>query len=397
MNKQVQAFAIYIHIPWCVSKCHYCDFNSHASEPDWQQYLRSLQAECEYWQQDPRVAGRRVSSIYFGGGTPSLAPAGLIASMIRLWQPYLLPDAEISLEANPGTLDAKRFVDYYKAGVNRLSIGIQSLDVDELIWLGRIHTADEARQTIITAQQVGFENISVDFMYGLPKQTLEQWRVALHSMCQLPVQHISCYQLTLEEGTTLTARNSRRPLALPDEDLAKQLFELTNEILSSYSYNRYEISNFFQHSGSEKSEFLDWRSHHNDNYWLYGDYIGLGAGAAGKLDLPDGGVWRYVNISAPQHYMQEYMQEKSGNKLLASEECLLPDHAAREAAWLGLRRSEGLDANRFITRFGTQQWQEVQYNLRHWQASGHVQIDTKKITLAPHAFVLADSISEMVL
>ncbi|MDQ7000238.1 MAG: radical SAM family heme chaperone HemW, partial [Mariprofundus sp.] len=203
-----------MHIPFCLHKCHYCDFNSHERlQPDWDAYRNALITELKHWSNTPQFSGRTLYSIFFGGGTPSLAPPSLIETVIDAARDCcgIENDAEITLEANPGTADSGNFRAYRQAGVNRLSIGIQSLDTTELRWLERIHGSDEAIQAYHIARDAGFSNINLDLMYGLPGQNLQDWLTTLHTAIELSPEHLSCYQLTVEPHTRLAATHAQNP------------------------------------------------------------------------------------------------------------------------------------------------------------------------------------------
>ncbi len=286
--------SLYIHIPWCVRKCPYCDFNSHqqAEALPERDYIRALLTDLE--QQLPAVWGRRVNTVFIGGGTPSLFSADAIHDLlahIRALLP-LRPDAEITLEANPGTVDNARFVGFRQAGVTRLSIGIQSFNHRALQALGRIHDENQAIQAVEAAQRAGFENVNVDIMFGLPQQSIAQALQDLRTAMSLQPSHVSWYQLTLEPNTLFY----QQPPKLPDEDLLSDMFLLGQDLLAQQGYERYEVSAYAK----------DGRGcQHNLNYWLFGDYIGIGAGAHGKIsDAQHGTVTRYSQLRHPRAYLE---------------------------------------------------------------------------------------------
>lgn len=266
--------SLYVHFPWCVRKCPYCDFNSHEARDGIPEaaYLAALIADLE--QSLPLVWGRSIVSVFIGGGTPSLlAPESVDAllSAVRA-RLTLLPGAEITLEANPGTAEAGRFAAYRAAGVNRLSVGVQSLNPNHLAALGRIHDAAEARRAVELALK-HFDSVNIDMMYALPGQTLEEARADIREAAAFGTPHLSAYHLTLEPNTAF----HRAPPPLPDADLASQMQDRVEDALASFGYGHYEISAFAR-PGSE--------CRHNLNYWLFGDYLGIGAGAHGKLSSP---------------------------------------------------------------------------------------------------------------
>ena len=283
--------ALYVHIPWCVRKCPYCDFNSHERSgvlPE-AEYLEALNRDLEA--SLPDIWGRRVVSIFIGGGTPSLfSPASIDAllSAVRA-RVTLEPDAEITLEANPGTVEVARFRGFRSAGVNRISIGIQSFDDRMLVALGRIHSADEARRAI-DAALASFDNVNLDLMYGLPSQTAHTARDDLEQAIACGVPHISAYQLTIEPNTVFWSK----PPELPEHDLAADMQLAVEEILARAGYEHYETSAFARFGR---------RCRHNVNYWEFGDYLGIGAGAHGKLSFADR-VTRHSRAKQPGEYMK---------------------------------------------------------------------------------------------
>nr|WP_211162133.1 radical SAM family heme chaperone HemW [Aromatoleum petrolei] len=295
--------ALYVHYPWCVKKCPYCDFNSHAQrggEIPESAYIDALLADLETAL--PQVWGRRVHSIFFGGGTPSLMSAqGLdrLLTGIRMLLP-LDPLAEVTLEANPGTVEAGRFRDYRAAGVNRLSLGIQSFDDRQLAQLGRIHGGDEARRAIDTAL-AHFERVNLDLMYALPRQALAEALADLDTALAFGVTHLSCYHLTLEPNTPF----AHEPPPLPDDDLSADMQEAIEERLAGAGFRHYETSAFAK-PGQE--------CRHNLNYWTFGDYLGIGAGAHGKLSS-HAGIVREMRHKHPTRYLEgaqrrEFVQER---------------------------------------------------------------------------------------
>ena len=375
---------LYIHIPFCARKCHYCDFNSHVrASPPWTDYQAALLAELSHWAQQPQFAGRPLASLFFGGGTPSLAPAGLISAVIaesaRLFGHT--PDIEISLEANPGTVEASHFADFRAAGINRLSIGVQSFDDDELAWLERIHSAAEAEAAFAAARRAGFTNLNLDLMFALPGQSLSEWFATLDRAISLAPEHLSCYQLTIEEQTQLAARHRANPIAIPVEEEAVDFLLATRKRLTAAGYPAYEISNFSRPGH---------HCRHNDGYWRYDDYIGIGAGAAGKWDAADGGVVRYSNLRAPESYLKATSEQGSA---IASSERLDRRQAMAEALWLALRRTEGCERSAFRNRFGIDPCDAFAPRLQRWLAQGALQLDAQKLALGDSGIALADEIA----
>jgi len=289
--------SLYIHIPWCVRKCPYCDFNSHEARggiPE-REYVAALVRDLELAL--PQIWGRNVYTVFFGGGTPSLLSGEAVTEILRQVR-MLLPldiNAEITLEANPGTVEADKFAQFREAGVNRLSLGIQSFNDTHLQALGRIHTADEAKQAINIAQQY-FDNINLDLMYALPRQTLDEAMQDVQTALSFKPQHLSCYHLTLEPNTLF----AHQPPPLPDDDASSDMQQRIEEILAAHGYEHYETSAFAQPKR---------RSRHNLNYWQFGDYLGIGAGAHSKLSFHDK-VLRQMRYKQPQAYMDAAMRSE---------------------------------------------------------------------------------------
>jgi putative oxygen-independent coproporphyrinogen III oxidase len=282
--------SLYVHIPWCVRKCPYCDFNSHEARGELpeQQYAQALMADLEVAL--PSIWGRRVHSVFFGGGTPSLLSARVldeILSGIRARLP-LDPGAEITLEANPGTFEADKFAQFRRLGINRLSIGIQSFNPRHLVALGRIHDDREARAAIEIAR-ANFDNINLDLMYGLPGQTLLEAEADLAAGIEFAPRHLSAYHLTIEPNTYF----HRYPPPVPGEALAADMQEMIEGLLAEHDYTHYETSAFARPG---------YESRHNSNYWLFGDYLGIGAGAHSKISFADR-VTRQMRWKHPREYL----------------------------------------------------------------------------------------------
>ena len=325
--------SLYIHIPWCVRKCPYCDFNSHEARGEFpeQEYVAALIRDLEMAL--PQIWGRKVYTVFFGGGTPSLLSGESVAEILRQIR-MLLPldiNAEITLEANPGTVEAARFAAYREAGVNRLSMGIQSFNDAHLQALGRIHSADEARQAITIAQQ-HFDNINLDLMYALPNQAVEEALQDVQTALSFSPRHLSCYHLTLEPNT----RFHRTPPSLPDDDASSDMQQHIEALLAAHGYQHYETSAF---------ALPKKRSRHNLNYWQFGDYLGVGAGAHSKLSFPDK-VIRQMRYKQPQ----EYMQQAAQGVPIQSEHEVSCDELAFEFMMNALRLNEGFDSVLFQER-----------------------------------------------
>ena len=327
--------SLYIHIPWCVRKCPYCDFNSHESRnpiPE-QAYVDTLIADLE--QATPNIWGRKVRSIFFGGGTPSLFSAEAIdriLSNVRALVP-LEYDAEITLEANPGTFEAERFAGFKAAGVNRLSLGIQSFHEPHLKALGRIHDSAEARHAAVHAIEI-FGNVNLDLMYALPGQTLQEALADIQQAIDLGPTHISAYHLTLEPNTPFY----HKPPELPDDDTSAEMQEAIEQLLARHGYEHYETSAF-----GKKNR----RCRHNLNYWLFGDYLGIGAGAHSKLSFHDR-IIRQSRIKQPNAYMKALTE----NRHIDSEHSLEVEDLSFEFMMNALRLTEGFDPELFSRMTG---------------------------------------------
>ena len=327
--------ALYVHIPWCIRKCPYCDFNSHEAKGDVPEaaYIEALIADLELAL--PSIWGRRIHSIFIGGGTPSLFSAAAIdrlLSAIRARVP-LAPDAEITLEANPGTFEREKFAGFRAAGVNRLSLGIQSFNPEHLRALGRVHDENEARAAGDAALAI-FGNVNFDLMYALPRQTQEQAEADAAAALALGPPHLSFYQLTLEPNTLF----HRHPPPLPDDDAAADIESVVHAALAQAGYRQYEISAHAR-AGSE--------CRHNLNYWRFGDYLGIGAGAHSKLSFPDR-IVREVRYKQPKQYFE---QIAAGAPLIESAD-VGRDDIGFEFMLNALRLTEGVPAALFAERTG---------------------------------------------
>lgn len=300
MCAEFPPLSLYIHIPWCVQKCPYCDFNSHT--------LKTPIADVDYvhhlltdFEQDLTLtAGRPIRTLFIGGGTPSLFSAQAIQRLLDgvRARVTLAPQAEITLEANPGTVETTRFHHFYQSGVNRLSIGVQSFHLEKLQRLGRIHGPEEAINAALLAQTLPLTSFNLDLMHGLPEQTLRQALADLQQAMALDPPHLSWYQLTLEPNTLFAAK----PPTLPDEETLWMIYTQGDELLRAAGYQRYEISAYAQPGH---------QCQHNLNYWRFGDYLGIGCGAHGKLTQRDGSIIRTVKTRHPSGYMRgDYLQKR---------------------------------------------------------------------------------------
>ncbi|SKB84800.1 radical SAM family heme chaperone HemW [Sphingopyxis flava] len=330
-----EPLALYVHWPFCVSKCPYCDFNSHVRDRvDQDAWRAALLADLRY--EAALLGKRRVSSIFFGGGTPSLMPPATVAAIIAeaeaLWG--LADDCEITLEANPNSVEVAAFADLAAAGVNRISIGVQSFDPEVLAFLGRAHSGEEARRAIAAAQ-ASFARTSFDLIYARPGQSLSDWEAELGEALAFGTGHLSLYQLTIEPGTRFWALAAKGELVLPDGDVAADLFDVTQAMTRAAGLPRYEVSNHAR-PGEE--------SRHNLTYWRYGDYAGIGPGAHGR---------RLAQASERHKKPENFIAavERSGHGLRIESD-LQPHERATEAMLMGLRLTEGVDLARVERRSG---------------------------------------------
>jgi oxygen-independent coproporphyrinogen-3 oxidase len=350
--------ALYVHIPWCVRKCPYCDFNSHEQKGPLQEqsYVEALLRDLE--QLLPHVWGRRLTSVFIGGGTPSLfAPESIdrLLSGVRA-RLTLEPDAEITLEANPGTVEAARFRGFREAGVNRISVGVQSFDERMLKALGRIHDAAEARRAI-EAALASFDNVNLDLMYGLPGQDADMARADLEAGIGTGVPHLSAYQLTIEPNTAFFSK----PPKLPEHDACADMQLETEKILRSEGYEHYETSAFARPGH---------RSRHNLNYWQFGDYLGIGAGAHGKISFPDR-ITRHSRMKQPREYLA------AANTLVEERE-VAANEVPFEFMLNALRLVEGFEVKLFGERTGLQ-LAAIEKSLQKAEEKGLLERDWQRI------------------
>ncbi len=327
--------SLYVHVPWCVRKCPYCDFNSHALEatPPEADYLAAI---VEDLQQDRAlIQGRAVQTVFIGGGTPSLMSPAFYQQLFDALRQELsiAADAEITLEANPGTVDQDRFQGFFQAGINRLSLGIQSFDRQQLKTLGRIHDDQAAHEAIEAAMQAGFRNFNLDLMHGLPGQTPEAALADLEAALAWQPPHLSWYQLTLEPNTEFYSR----PPELPDDDRLWAIYQAGAQRLQSAGFSDYEVSAWSQPGQS---------SRHNLNYWSFGDYLALGAGGHGKVTLADGSIRRYWKTRQPGAYLNRIGSRTAGSQTIQ------PDELALEFMMNALRLRAGVAEPVFVERTG---------------------------------------------
>lgn len=339
--KTISPLALYIHFPWCVRKCPYCDFNSHAlrGEVPEETYIEALLADLEIDQQ--RVADRTLTSIFMGGGTPSLFSEKSIEKLLmEIHQRFtVVKDIEITLEANPGTIDYQRFVGYRAAGVNRLSIGVQSFQKEKLIALGRIHDDGEAIRAIQAAKAAGFTNFNIDLMFGLPNQSMADALFDLQTAIDLSPSHLSWYQLTIEPNTFF----AHKPPILPEDERIWEMQEQGYELLAKNNFVQYEISAYCHDHNYCR---------HNKNYWEFGDYLGIGAGAHGKItDKKTGNITRMWKVKNPKDYLSS-LDKKDIVSFIGGDEIIKKEQLPFEFMLNALRLYQNIPVKLFEDQTG---------------------------------------------
>ena len=367
----MQPLAIYIHIPFCARKCAYCDFVSWAGRQDvWKTYFDALLGEMDSWKDELRT--REVRSVFFGGGTPSLVPAEYIASALNRLRSYavLSPDCEITMEANPGTVTAEKLKICRDAGVNRLSIGVQSFDAALLKSLGRIHTPEEAEEAVFLAREAGFSNISIDLMYALPGQDMAKWLETLKTAVSLPVQHISAYSLIVEEDTEMYRRVENGEVSIPDDDAVNEMQRMAVDFLLKNGFERYEISNY------ARPVFV---SRHNICYWEVGEYLGLGCAAHSLVNNE-----RFANPPELDKYI-------AGERMLGRESRSISDRM-EERIMLETRMTRGLNLQKWREDFGVNFCKNRKQALRKLERYGLIEMENNYLKLTTMGLELQDSV-----
>lgn len=348
---------LYVHIPFCVRKCQYCDFLSGPSDEETKdRYIEALLKEIRAAE---HTEVYEIVSVFIGGGTPSALKAEAIASIMRTLQEqfFFCEDAEVTIEANPGTVDLEKLTIYRNVGINRLSLGLQSTDAEELKLLGRIHSYEEFLKSYEWAREAGFSNINIDLMFAIPGQTGEAWRQHLYQVAELNPEHISAYSLIIEEGTPFAEQN----LDLPDEDTEYQMYEDTAEILERYGYRQYEISNYAKQG---------YMCRHNAGYWQRREYLGFGLGASS--------LYRGMRFSNTRR-MQEYLKESRNPDQIRKDVTVLSrNERIEEFMFLGLRMTEGISEKKFEENFDVRLMDVYGDILQKYEETGFVEhIETK--------------------
>lgn len=371
---------VYIHIPFCMKKCHYCDFLSFSSSEEQQKrYFKALETEMDaFFHSEAYAHFGQISTIFIGGGTPSFPPAEYICNLLS-HIPYLAE--EVTIEANPGTLDFKKLTAYRKAGINRLSMGLQSSNNQELRLLGRIHTWEQFLENFEQARTTGFENINIDLMSGLPRQSLADWSRILEDVTRLSPEHISAYSLIIEEGTPFFSKYDMHPEKLPSEEDTAAMYELTGEFLSQYGYYQYEISNY----AKPGRECL-----HNLGYWYRTDYIGFGLGASSLLCET-----RFRNTDCMEEYLlAAEMGPDMPDSIRKQIEPLTIQEQIEETMFLGLRCRRGISSIDFHNRFQIEMTDIYGDIISKYQRQGFLEWDREYLRLTEHAMLVSNVIMQ---
>ena len=366
--------ALYIHIPWCVRKCPYCDFNSHEKKGELpeQAYIEAMLEDLD--QDLEFIQGRELQSIFIGGGTPSLFSPQAYQTLFKELRARLhfAPDIEITLEANPGTVEQASFDGYRHAGINRLSIGVQSFDAKQLQKLGRIHSNDDALRAIACARNAGFDNFNVDLMHGLNDQTQDDALRDLQIAIDAGAPHISWYQLTIEPNTEFF----KRPPSLPVETEMHRIQSAGFDLLAESSFGRYEVSAFAK-AGHQ--------ARHNLNYWQFGDYLAIGAGAHGKISQVNGELIRYQKTRKPEDYLSRAPSRTSKTDIIARADLPL------EFMMNALRLQTGFSASLFESRTGLA-WQTINHTIDKFISTGLLQLVGGNYSPTPRGYDMLDSV-----
>ena len=370
--------ALYVHIPFCLSKCNYCDFNTYEGiENLMPSFVDALVAEIHLW--TARLDGPEITSIFFGGGTPSYLPAESIARVMEAIDASasVAPNAEITLEANPDDVDAVKSASWIDAGFNRISIGVQSFHDPLLGALSRRHSSDDASDAVATARDAGFGSINIDLMYGLPNQSSSMWETTLRRAVELETEHLSLYGLQIEPGTPLHRDVHRGTLPTPSDDLAADMYELAIETLDDAGYEHYEISNWAKPGH---------RSEHNLAYWLNKPYLGVGPGAHSSMS-----GCRFANMKSPRRYINTVAE---GSIAVDFTEITSSDMAMSETMMLGMRLAEGVSATEFRERFGRSLESVYGSEIRWLERSGLVERAGDRIRLTDRGKLLGNTVFE---
>ncbi len=376
---------LYLHIPFCEHKCIYCDFYSIENLKVIDAYLNAL--DCEIGMYAERAAGENFGTIYFGGGTPSLlSPAQLGRILSRLYSRYsITPDAEITVETNPGTIDKQKLKEYRALGINRLSIGIQSFHEDELAFLTRIHSAREAKECVHVAHQVGFDNVSLDLIFALPNQSVRRWQANLYQAVELEPQHISAYSLIVERGTPLARMVAAKQVSPVPVEKDALMYETTMDLLAAEGYEHYEVSNYARPG---------YRSRHNSNYWNHTNYLAFGPSAHSfwsSLQAPESRRW--WNVANLRTYIEKLSR---GAAPVAGDEILTGEQLLEEAIMLGLR-SDGVDIDHLYEQFGLDFSKNLRFTIQELLEDGFAVMEGCRLRLTDRGYLVCDEVCNRML
>jgi oxygen-independent coproporphyrinogen-3 oxidase len=382
-------FGVYVHFPYCRKRCPYCDFATHARERiPHERYARAVLDELRA--RAPLFAGRRLRSVYFGGGTPGLWRVGCLAEVLAAVRATFAPagEIEITVECNPGELPDEQLGALRAAGVNRLSLGVQSLEPKHLVTLGRLHGADEPRDAVRRARAAGFDNLSLDLMFGLPSQTVDELERDLDGILALSPEHLSIYNLTVEERTPFGAMQRAGTLLLPDAGVVAEMYDLVDRRARAAGYDHYEISNFARPGR---------RAVHNSLYWAGGEYLGLGSSAHSHRILLDGSGERFATVRSVDDYFRVVERAGSTESLaddpaLQLHERLTADALEREGMWLGLRLLDGVVRAAHAARHGVDPAERHADELARLGREGLVEVTPELIRLTPRGVLFADEV-----
>jgi oxygen-independent coproporphyrinogen-3 oxidase len=380
----LKQLSIYIHYPFCKAKCPYCDFNSHVqSEINHQDFLECYNLELEFFAK--KIGKRKITSIFFGGGTPSLMPSFLVAGILEkisnLW--IIANDCEITLEANPTSVESQKFKDFKELGINRLSLGIQAFNGEDLKFLGRQHSLQESIAAIELAKKF-FNNFSFDLIYARPKQKIEDWRKELMQALEFSTNHLSLYQLTIEKGTQFFSDFKRQKFVMPDENLASEFYDVTNETMNGNGFEHYEVSNYAK---------KNYQSKHNLCYWQSGEYIGIGAGAHSRICFENENSRKrnaIMMIHQPQLWLQKVKEKQVG---IQSMQIVEDIELIEEILLMGLRLKGGIEIKK-IEEISNKKFIEIFEikKLTELQKQNFIEIDSKKIVIPAEKWLIMNSI-----
>ena len=377
-RRATQALTIYVHIPFCIQKCGYCDFNAYLyGDHLAHTYLAALEREITHAASKRPWTEYSVLSVYFGGGTPStLAPTDLTRLLGMIGDSFpVQAEAEISLEADPGTIDLASLETLRAGGFNRLSLGVQAFDDDLLDKLDRLHSAAEARGALVWARRAGFLDLNLDLMFGLPGQSMTAWETSLQEAIAFAPTHVSVYGLTIEERTPFYRRQQLGKLALPDEETQAAMFERADQLLTAAGYVHYEISNY---------AMPGWRSRHNLHYWRHGEYLGFGAGAHAYLE-----GYRMENEPLPGRYIQAIAERGSAVRM---SECIDRERRLHEGLMVGLRLRQGIDLAAFLHQYGVSLETAYAAPIAELTRAGYLQVTAGHLRLSDHGRLVADAV-----